>query len=167
MPLFTRQGSTAHPVDASADAPASVGGRWICLSLAMTAALVLLAFGTVGCKQGLGDRCQLNSDCDSGLVCVLPAGGSAAAGGTCQPSGQVADAGPADAGSDGVRVDQTGAPDRASADVTATDLGRPEARRPEARPPDARRIDSLPPPPDATPPDAKHPDAHDDATAPE
>jgi hypothetical protein len=27
----------------------------------------------VGCGQGIGDRCQLDSDCDPGLVCVLPA----------------------------------------------------------------------------------------------
>ncbi len=24
---------------------------------------------TVGCKQGAGQRCQVNSDCPSGLVC--------------------------------------------------------------------------------------------------
>jgi hypothetical protein len=27
----------------------------------------------VGCSQGIGDRCQLDSDCDPGLVCALPA----------------------------------------------------------------------------------------------
>jgi len=32
--------------------------RWI-------VAAVLVA----GCKQGLGDRCQINADCQSGLVC--------------------------------------------------------------------------------------------------
>lgn len=39
-----------------------------------------------GCKQGLGERCQVDSDCDEGqnLKCVLPQGGSAAEGGLCQ-----------------------------------------------------------------------------------
>jgi hypothetical protein len=42
-----------------------------------------------GCKQGVGDRCQVMSDCDDGLICVLPNGGTAQAGGTCQPPGGV------------------------------------------------------------------------------
>lgn len=44
-----------------------------------------LALSTLGCKQGIGERCQLDSDCDSGH-CVLPTGGSAQQGGTCQPT---------------------------------------------------------------------------------
>jgi hypothetical protein len=43
-----------------------------------------LAFG--GCKQGVGDRCQTNDDCDSNLTCILPPGGSALTGGTCEPA---------------------------------------------------------------------------------
>ena len=31
--------------------------------------LLLLA----ACSQSVGERCQLDSDCDPGLVCVLPA----------------------------------------------------------------------------------------------
>ncbi len=34
--------------------------------------LVLVAAalcGAAGCKQGLGDRCQIDDDCESGLVC--------------------------------------------------------------------------------------------------
>ena len=46
----------------------------------LTAPLFLAA----GCKQGIGERCQVMSDCDDGLQCVLPAGGTAQAGGTCQ-----------------------------------------------------------------------------------
>jgi hypothetical protein len=62
-----------------------------------TSAIVLLGvLALAACKQGLGDRCQVNSDCVSGLVC-------SAATGTCtnETSGgidaQVPDAKPIDA----------------------------------------------------------------------
>jgi hypothetical protein len=42
-----------------------------------------LALAT-GCAQGPGERCQVQSDCATGLLCVLPAGGTPQAGGTCQ-----------------------------------------------------------------------------------
>ncbi len=45
-----------------------------------------LAFAS-GCAQGQGERCQVQSDCATGLQCVLPAGGTPQAGGTCQPIG--------------------------------------------------------------------------------
>ncbi len=62
-------------------------------AIALTAPLLLVA----GCKQGVGDRCQVQSDCDDGLICVLPAGGTPQAGGTCQaPSSGT----PADGGAD-------------------------------------------------------------------
>jgi len=32
-------------------------------------AIVLVSLLTAGCRQGLGDRCQINADCQSGLVC--------------------------------------------------------------------------------------------------
>jgi hypothetical protein len=58
-------------------------------AIALAAPLVLAA----GCQQGQGERCQVQSDCGDGLICVLPAGGTPQAGGTCQPpsSGVVAD----------------------------------------------------------------------------
>ncbi len=46
-----------------------------------------LAAPLAGCKQGVGDRCQVQSDCDDGLICVLAAGGTPQTGGTCQPPG--------------------------------------------------------------------------------
>jgi hypothetical protein len=57
--------------------------------LRLTAVLALLAplCLAAGCKQGVGDRCQVQSDCDDGLLCVLPAGGTPQAGGTCQMQG--------------------------------------------------------------------------------
>jgi len=51
--------------------------------LALLAPLCLVA----GCKQGVGDRCQVQSDCDDGLLCVLQAGATPQAGGTCQMQG--------------------------------------------------------------------------------
>jgi hypothetical protein len=35
--------------------------RWI--------AIAVLALAAAGCKQGLGERCQVDSDCGDGLVC--------------------------------------------------------------------------------------------------
>jgi hypothetical protein len=50
----------------------------------MTRIALLLLLSLAACKQGLGDRCQVNSDCVSGLVC-------SAATGTCtdQTSGGI------------------------------------------------------------------------------
>jgi Carboxypeptidase A inhibitor len=50
--------------------------RWLIVG----AALITLA----GCKQGVGDRCQVQSDCEDGLLCILPAGGTPQSGGICQ-----------------------------------------------------------------------------------
>lgn len=48
----------------------------------------LLALGAAlslaGCGQGVGDRCQINSDCKNNLVCVLPPGVTPDVGGTCR-----------------------------------------------------------------------------------
>ncbi len=61
--------------------------------LRLTAVFALLAPLCLasGCKQGVGERCQVQSDCDDGLLCVLPAGGTPQAGGTCQMQGGGAD----------------------------------------------------------------------------
>jgi hypothetical protein len=45
----------------------------------VVAALVLAvsaATALVSCKQGEGDRCQVNSDCEDGLICGSAGGGS-------------------------------------------------------------------------------------------
>jgi hypothetical protein len=39
------------------------------LRLPVLPILVLLVSGLAGCKQGLGERCELDSDCESGLLC--------------------------------------------------------------------------------------------------
>ena len=53
----------------------------------LTRLLVALALAgpLTACKQALGDRCQLDTDCDSDLVCAVPSG-ARGAGGTCQPA---------------------------------------------------------------------------------
>ncbi len=49
----------------------------------------LLASTFAACKQKVGERCQVQSDCDDGLLCVLPAGGTPQSGGTCQETGSL------------------------------------------------------------------------------
>jgi hypothetical protein len=74
----------------------------------LVAALVLvspLAFS--GCKQGVGDRCQVDDDCDDGLRCTIPLGETPQAGGTCQPVGS---------GDAGITVDMASTPDLAHVD---------------------------------------------------
>jgi hypothetical protein len=41
---------------------------------------------TVGCKQGVNDRCQVQSDCDDGLICTIPTS-NPEIGGTCVAPG--------------------------------------------------------------------------------
>lgn len=48
--------------------------------------LVGLGASSIGCKQGAGDRCEITSDCDTGLTC--PPGG-----GICQALNNVASTG--------------------------------------------------------------------------
>jgi hypothetical protein len=52
-------------------------------------ALLAPLFAAAGCKQGEGDRCQVQSDCQDGLLCVLPAGATPQAGGFCQKAGSI------------------------------------------------------------------------------
>jgi hypothetical protein len=53
----------------------------------LAALLVLSAplFFAAGCQQGVGERCQVQDDCQSDLLCVFPAGGTPQAGGFCEP----------------------------------------------------------------------------------
>jgi hypothetical protein len=62
--------------------------RWPIRTIAWVLVAAPLAFAS-GCKQGVGDRCQVQTDCDDGLLCILPAGGTPQAGGTCQPPGSL------------------------------------------------------------------------------
>ena len=52
--------------------------------LARPCLIALTLVAASGCKQGSGDRCQLNSDCQDGLTCVVSPNATLAEGGTCQ-----------------------------------------------------------------------------------
>jgi hypothetical protein len=54
-------------------------------AVSVVAALVVVAVSFIACSQGVGERCELTSDCDEGLRCV---GGDTVTnfmGGTCMP----------------------------------------------------------------------------------
>jgi len=59
--------------------------RPLCIAL-----LFAIPAALTGCKQGDGERCQVLADCQDGLVCVLPPGGSPQTGGICR-SNEAAD----------------------------------------------------------------------------
>ena len=80
--------------------------------LRLTAVFALLAplCLVAGCKQGVGDRCQVQSDCQDNLLCVLPAGGTPQAGGTCQQPGGASDMSVTNTDMPGAVQDMTGLP---------------------------------------------------------
>jgi hypothetical protein len=106
--------------------------RLLTAVLPLALGLALLA----GCKQGEGDRCEVNSDCESGLMCFMR--GSAM---SCQAPGSVS--------TRDASVDSAPAADSAPLPDAATDTR------------DA--ADLAPPPPDVGP-DAATADARLDAT---
>jgi hypothetical protein len=57
------------------------------IRFALLSSLVLALSALSGCKQGVGDRCQVNSDCEDDLICVLPVGGTPQSGGVCETTG--------------------------------------------------------------------------------
>jgi hypothetical protein len=74
----------------------------------LLAVLILTSpLALVGCKQGVGDRCQVASDCDDGLICVLPPTGTPQSGGTCQPPGGIDGNLMTDMAAAGASVDQS------------------------------------------------------------
>src|SRR5690348_16947280 len=96
--------------------------RRLRISLVLPLALAAGAL-VAGCKQGVGDRCQVDEDCQDTLVCIIPSGASLAQGGSCQPVGAAVDMGSDLSGPDlAVAQDLAGA-DQSSPDLTATDGG--------------------------------------------
>jgi len=85
-----------------------------------------------GCAQGVGDRCQVSDDCQSGLICVIPASSTVAEGGTCQPPNMADLAQPAAADMTGPQSQDGGAdltspmPDQAMPDLAMPDLAMPD-----------------------------------------
>ena len=63
--------------------------NWLTRLVAVGVVAAPLLLG--GCKQGVGERCQVQSDCDDGLLCILPAGGTPQSGGSCQPTNTIFD----------------------------------------------------------------------------
>jgi len=57
------------------------------IRFALVSSLVVVLGGLSGCKQGVGDRCQVNSDCEDDLICVLPVGGTPQSGGVGETTG--------------------------------------------------------------------------------
>jgi hypothetical protein len=89
---------------------------------------LLAALSLGGCKQGVNDRCEVDTDCQTGLscrstVCCVP--------GHCP--GEVADAGPAGAALDG-----------ASADQATTEAGFSDAGFSDAAGPDVAVVTDAP-----------------------
>jgi hypothetical protein len=58
----------------------------------LLAGLVTLALAGVGCKQGIGDRCEQNSDCSDGLACDYAGMTTAEAGKCYDPNARTTDA---------------------------------------------------------------------------
>ena len=83
-----------------------------CLAYVLFSSAVL-----VGCGQSVGEKCQIDSDCKSGLVCNTGTG-------LCQPTNQDAPSIPG--------------PD------ANVDAGPIDAPGPDAKPADARPIDAMP-----------------------
>jgi hypothetical protein len=104
-------------------------------ALLVSVALLMLA-ATAGCAQGVGDRCEVDSDCQSGLICSGGMGAAAMGGmGTCQPINSglppppPVDSGPnpgSDGGDDATPSDD-GAPDTGPSADAATDVPIPDA----------------------------------------
>jgi len=84
------------------------------------AALAALLSSGIACKQGNGDRCELNSDCKSGLVCIPRGSATDPHGGVCGPptTNPEVDAAVVDTGT-GTDV----APETAGNDTSGTEAG--------------------------------------------
>jgi hypothetical protein len=63
---------------------------------ALLAVTFAAALASIGCKQGRGDRCQINEDCEEGLLCIYPGVPNSAIGGQCEPTAALFDAGLSD-----------------------------------------------------------------------
>ncbi len=70
--------------------------------LAIVAVAALIA-GFVACKQGKGERCQVNADCESGLLCSSATGTCVGSGAMNEIDARVTDAPKNDASIDAMR----------------------------------------------------------------
>lgn len=94
----------------------------------LVAAGILLALPLTGCKQGAGDRCQLDTDCGDGLQCVLGPQMMVSSGGVCEPMGFMgtSDMGPgippADMAPPDMAFDMTPPPEAGAGDAAIPDM---------------------------------------------
>ena len=122
------------------------------MRLAWATALLLLATLLLGCKQGEGDRCQLDSDCEDDLVCCVdPA--HIHEGGICRPTGKC-DQNPVDSGPDAPPLEagpDSLIPDGPIPDGPVSDGPVSDGPSPDKGPtPDVAQADTTPTP-DTTP----------------
>ena len=83
---------------------------------------LVLVLAAAGCKQGIGDRCEQNSDCSSGMCTAM---GAAVGGGTgrCIEVGTSLTGAGGSGGGGGGTAGQDGAAGDAQADVTGSEAG--------------------------------------------
>jgi hypothetical protein len=59
--------------------------------LAVLVVTAPLCLAVAGCKQGVGERCQVASDCEDNLTCVIPGESKLGAGGICRAGSVTSD----------------------------------------------------------------------------
>lgn len=100
--------------------------------MSMSKKMLALVFGIAvcaGCKQGEGERCQIDNDCEQGLTCN-------AATQECQvPGSFIPDAAPED--DDDAPAADAATVDAPPVDAPSVDAAPPDAATPDAAPPDA------------------------------
>ena len=102
---------------------------WLMTGKWKSHALLLGGLLTIGaCQQGEGDRCQVNSDCEDGLVCCYavraPTFENVVEGATCSPANRCNNAGTPD---QGTGVDRGATGDRGAVGDGGTDARAREA----------------------------------------
>ena len=105
--------------------------------------VVALATVGVGCKQGVGDRCEHDEDCESGLICRNSRlGPTSTEGGKCEDPRTT----PQDASTGGSDADDVDAP----ADASTADAGADAPATSDAAPSDDAADDTAAPAADAS-----------------
>jgi hypothetical protein len=84
----------------------------------LCSSLVLCALALGGCARGENDSCQLNGDCDDGLICVRARGSER---GTCEDPDEIENAEDAGAIPDAAALPPIGEDDAGASDAGAVD----------------------------------------------
>jgi hypothetical protein len=138
----------------------SVSRRFI---TALTALLLAAPLLLAGCKQGEGDRCQLDEDCSEGLRCCYQVANPSAqdiieTGGTCTPNDKctlkqdasIGDDLGSDLGADGTTPDDAKVDAPAADSAPKPDTGKPDTGKPDTGTPDTGTPDTGTPDTSAT-----------------